>query len=236
MTTRPPRHDRGSPPTPRYNRPVAPPLLSLSGVGVRLGRTPVLRGLDLELVPGEVIGIRGSNGSGKTTLLRVAATLLRPDEGTGSVLGVELKNENRLDVRRRIGLIGHGPALYPELTLAENTAFVARFVRQGERRVKEVLDAVGLSRASGRRASECSFGMQRRAEFARILLLEPDLLLFDEAHAGLDPAAVELVDHVVKTVQARRGGALVVSHQEDWTAPLSDRMLELNDGKLWEIA
>jgi heme exporter protein A len=211
-------------------------LVELDGIAVRLGRTPVLRGLDLTVEPGEVVGIRGANGSGKTTLLRLVATLLRPSEGTGRVLGVGLTDSARYDIRRQVALIGHAPALYDELTLEENTEFVAQFCGASAERVAEVLDVVGLTGARTRRARECSAGMKRRAEFARVLLADARLLLFDEAQSGLDASAAPLVEHVIKSVVAADGAALVVSHQEDRTAAFTDRVLELDQGRLWEAA
>lgn len=213
---------------------VPSPLIELRGIGVRMGRTPVLRELDLSVAPGEVVGVRGSNGSGKTTLLRTVATLIKPSEGDGEVLGADLNNDDRYLVRPRIGLIGHEAALLEALSLWENTLFVARFAQKTDEEAAEALDVVGLARARHRSASDCSAGMRRRAEFARILLTEPTLLLFDEAQAGLDTEATELVEHVVKSVQAQDGAALIVSHHENRTAPFTDRVLQLNDGRLWE--
>jgi heme exporter protein A len=96
------------------------PLAALRGVGVRLGATPVLRAVDLEVGAGQAVGLVGANGSGKTTLLRVLATLLPPTSGDGTVLGAPLDAPARLVVRPAIALLGHVPALYPQLTLEEN--------------------------------------------------------------------------------------------------------------------
>jgi ABC-type multidrug transport system ATPase subunit len=206
------------------------PLVALQGIGVRMGDTPILRGLDLSVLPGQVVGLVGANGSGKTTLLRVVATLLPPTSGTGSVFGVGLDDYDRFGVRRRIGLIGHTPALYPNLTLEENTAFSARLVGAGEPEVAAALEQVGLAGARHRRAVQCSHGMQRRAEFARLLITKPDLVLLDEAHAGLDRHAADLVTFIVNGVRTRNGGALLVSHEHNRMEPLADVVLELRDG------
>ncbi|MEE8332036.1 MAG: ATP-binding cassette domain-containing protein [Acidimicrobiia bacterium] len=211
------------------------PVVSLRALGVDLGRTPVLRDLDLEVAPGEAVGISGANGSGKTTLLRVAATLLTPTTGTAEVLGVDVTSDARFDVRPTIGFIGHTPSLFPHLTLAENTSFAAELLGATISDVSSALAQVGLSAASSRRADHCSFGMQRRAEFATLLLAPPRLLLFDEAQAGLDSGAVELVDHLLKDVVARGGGAIVVSHQRAHGGLPLDRTLELDNGNL-EVA
>lgn len=211
---------------------MASPLVSMRGVGVELGRAPVLRGLDLDVDTGEAIGISGANGSGKTTLLRIAATLLAPTAGTASVLGADATSDDRLRVRHRIGLIGHTPALFPRLSLAENASFAAQLLGVPDSEVASVLAQVGLASASGRRADQCSFGMQRRAEFAGLLLAEPKLLLFDEAHAGLDSSATAIVDHLIKGAVARGGGAVVVSHQPRHGGLDLDRMLVLDGGSL----
>jgi heme exporter protein A len=210
------------------------PLVDLRGAGVRIGDTPILRGVDLRIATGEAVGLVGANGSGKTTLLRVLATLLSPTGGDGEVLGARLDDEARFEIRRRIGLIGHTPALYPDLSLEENTRFVARLTGAETASVGRALDQVGLAGARHRRAAHCSHGMQRRAEFARLLITEPDLVLLDEAHAGLDRHAAELVAFIIDGVVARGGGAMLVSHEHNRMAPIVDRVLELRNGSVGE--
>lgn len=208
-------------------------LVQLRGIGVRLGLTPVLRGVDLEIRTAEAVGLAGPNGSGKTTLLRVLATLLPPSVGTGTVLGADLRTRARRGARPQIALVGHVPALYPEMSLHENLDLVARLAGAPSWRVDEALDRVGLGGARARRAAQCSQGMLRRAEFARVLLTGPRLLLLDEAHAGLDRAAAGLVDVLVTSVRAGGGAAVVVAHEPQRLRHLVDRMLELRDGKPW---
>jgi heme exporter protein A len=212
------------------------PLVELRGAGVRIGDTPILRGVDLRVDSGEAVGLVGANGSGKTTLLRMIATLLTPTSGEGEVLGAGLTAEDRYDVRSRIGLIGHTPALYPNLSLEENTRFVAGLVGAAPESVPAALDEVGLAGARHRRAIHCSHGMQRRAEFARLLITRPDLVLLDEAHAGLDRHAADLVAFIVDGVRSRGGGAILVSHEHNRMAPVVDRVVELANGSVggWE--
>ncbi|HSG79200.1 MAG TPA: ABC transporter ATP-binding protein [Acidimicrobiia bacterium] len=212
--------------------PPAIPVVEFAGLGVRIGDTPILRGVDLRIEPGEAVGIHGANGSGKTTLLRVAATLLAPTEGRGRVLGADLFGSERFDVRGRIGLIGHTPALYPQLTLEENTAFVASITGRPDHLVTEVLAKVGLAGARHRRVDQCSHGMQRRAEFARVLLTEPDLLLLDEAHAGLDPLASDLVSALARRTTGRGGAVVFVTHDARRAATIVDRAYTTADGHL----
>lgn len=212
----------------------ADPIVAFSGVAVRRGATDVLRGIDLQIDPGEIIGLFGRNGAGKTTLLEMMATTVRPYEGSAKVLGVDLADEERLDLRGRIGVIGHTPALYQELTLRENLDIACRLTGVGVAGIDDALLVVGLAGAADRRSSECSFGMQRRMEFARELLLEPELLLLDEPHSALDVAAAELVGHLTDAIVQRSGAAVLVSHDRERVEKLATRSVELSGGSLVE--
>lgn len=205
-------------------------LVRLRGIAVELGRTPVLRGLDLDVAPGELIGVLGANGSGKSTLLRILTTLQRPAAGTGFVLGARLGTVECARVRPRICYLGHETALYPQLSLRENVRFVARLTGRGEAAVDRVLATVGLTGAAGRQAQACSQGMLRRTELARALLVEPRLLLLDETHAGLDPPAAGLVDHVAARVCRTGGATVLVSHEHERVGTLAHRVVEIVDG------
>ena len=207
-------------------------IVSLSGVAVRAGSVPILRDIDLAVDAGESVGLFGANGAGKTTLLRLMATLNRPSEGRGTVFGADLAAPDRFEVRRRIGYIGHTPGWYPELTLAENLGFLAEVMGCEPSRVHSSLAEVGLAGAVDRRADRCSHGMQRRAEFAKILMTEPDLLLLDEPHSALDSDAIDLVDDLVRRTIARGGAAVLVSHDRARVAALADRTFVIEGGTL----
>jgi heme exporter protein A len=207
-------------------------LVSLTRVGVDLDRTPVLREVDLHLGSGETLGVRGPNGSGKSTLLRILATLLLPSAGHGAVLGTPLGGRACWAVRPDICLVAHTPGLYPRLTLAENLRLVARLTGRGDEAAARALDDVGLGGAGHRRAEQCSQGMLRRVELARVLLVQPRLLLLDEPHAGLDAAAFGLVDLVVHLCRQRGGASVMVSHDGVRLAALADRVVEIVDGRL----
>ncbi|HSJ72466.1 MAG TPA: heme ABC exporter ATP-binding protein CcmA [Acidimicrobiia bacterium] len=208
------------------------PLIELDGVSVRAGSLHILKDVDLVVPPGESLGVFGSNGAGKTTLLRLVATLIRPASGRGSVLGARIGSEDRYEVRTRIGYIGHVPGLYPEMTLGENLAFVAdaRGIDRGQAR--DALGAVGLLGAFDRITDRCSHGMQRRAEFARVLMTRPDLLLLDEPHSALDADAIELVDALVTRTVERGGGAILVSHDRERVAGIATRSVEIIGGTI----
>lgn len=209
---------------------MAPTLVALDGVAVRAGSVTILRDVDLSLAAGEAIGLFGANGAGKTTLLRLVATLLRPSAGTMTVLGADCAGPGRFSVRRRIGYIGHLPGLYPELTLAENLAFVAGVAGLPGGGVAAALEAVGLTAAAGRLAGDASHGMQRRTELAREMMRRPDLLLLDEPHAALDERSVEIVSALVSDTLSRGGAAILVSHERQRVAAAVDRTVEIESG------
>ena len=195
------------------------PQAELTGIHVDVQRTTVLRGLDLVVAAGEVLGLIGANGSGKTTLLKVLAALITPVAGT-------------VRVRGPVVLLGHAPALYPQLTLRENLRFVAGLAGRGDAVADAALATVGLAAAADRRAGRCSHGMRRRADLARVFVTEPSLLLLDEVHTGLDVASAGLVDHVLDIVRRRGGASVVVSHDRDQLTRTTDRVVELVAGRV----
>jgi heme exporter protein A len=219
-----------------HETPRIAPVIKFEGVGVSLGGRPVLRDLDLEIEPGEAVGIAGPNGSGKTTLVRTSATLVSIDRGSLTVLGQDATTTDLVPTRRAIGLIGHHPTLIPELSLAENLTHVARLASLDTGRIPRALEVVGLGEASGRRADSCSFGMKRRLEIARLLLTRPQLLLLDEAASGLDESARDLIKALVRSVCDRGGGCIVVSHDRSHLIDLCTRVKALADGRLEQAA
>lgn len=207
-------------------------MIDLRDVVIRAGSTPILSFASLAVAAGECVGISGPNGSGKTTLLRVLATLRRPNGGEGKVLGAALGGPQVRSVRPRIGLLGHQPALAPELTLADNLRFHASLHRRSAEAAESALDTVGLNGAMDRRAADCSTGMLRRADLGRILMIEPELLLLDEPTDGLDHEARPLVKAAVRRCLERDGAAVLVSHDASTFGDLATRVLTLEAGVL----
>src|SRR5688500_10125982 len=155
------------------------PAVALEGVGRAYGERVALREVSFELPAGATVAVFGANGAGKTTLLRVLAGLLRPHAGRASVLGAELPRE-AWRARGRIGLLGHEPLLYRELTVRENLRFHARLHGVDAARVEELTERVGLALRADDPVRTLSRGMTQRAAICRAVLHAPDLLLLDE--------------------------------------------------------
>jgi heme exporter protein A len=207
-------------------------ILSFEGIEVSINGAPVVLSATCTVDPGSCLAILGPNGAGKTTLLRVMATLVKPTSGRGTVLGIPLTGADLTPVRPRIGLSGHLPALSPSLTLRENLEFAARLSGKAPDRVAPILELVGLGGAGDRLADRCSHGMKKRADLARLLLTEPDLLLLDEPLAGLDASAAPLVNELVARTKAKGGGAVLVSHDPASVYRLADHQMTLHGGVL----
>jgi heme exporter protein A len=195
------------------------------------GLMPVLRGLDLHLEPGEFVALLGPNGAGKTTLLRILASLARPSLGEVRLAGHRLPGDAAA-VRRILGVVSHQPLLYGDLTAEENLRFYARMysVPQADRRIDEVLTIVGLDRRRRDRVREYSRGMQQRLAIGRAVLHDPQILLFDEPHTGLDQEASAMLDGVLKQVAGEGRTVLMTSHDLLRAADLASRIDILSGG------
>lgn len=210
-----------------------PPVLELERVSVRLGRRPVLRGVDLSVRPGRFVGLVGLNGAGKTTSLRVLLGLLPPDSGRAAVFGSPARQVHR--VGARLGASLHGAGLDPALTVRQNLRWHARLagVRIERGREDEVLAALGLEALAGRRVAGLSQGERRRAGLARALLVRPEALVLDEPLANLDPGAVRAVLDLLEEAKRERGTALLVSsHQLDLVERAADDLVLLHRGRV----
>jgi heme exporter protein A len=197
----------------------------------RFGLKSVLRGMDFSVEPGEFVAILGPNGAGKTTFLRILASLSRPTLGAVTIAGYSLPNQAAA-VRRRLGVVSHLPLLYGDLTAEENLRFYARMYNLSyvEKRVTDVLELVGLTPRRHDLVRIFSRGMQQRLAIGRAVLHDPEVMLFDEPHTGLDQDACQMLDTVLREVAARGRTVVMTSHDLARVADLASRFDVLSRG------
>jgi heme exporter protein A len=203
-------------------------VLQVERLARHYGEREALSDVSLALQEGQTLVVLGPNGAGKTTLLRVLATLLRPHAGRVRVLGRELP-EDGWAVRGRVGLLGHEPLLYRELSARENLRYHARLHGVADARVEELLEAVGMAGREREPLRTLSRGMVQRVAVARAVLHGPELLLLDEPHSNLDPAAVDLVAPLIGSASGRT--RVICSHDPAGALAEADVVLGLRAGR-----
>jgi heme exporter protein A len=190
----------------------------------RFGIKVVLRNLDFEVMQGEFVALLGPNGAGKTTFLRILSSLSRQTLGEVRIAGFSLPHQSAA-VRRKLGVVSHLPLLYGDLTADENLRFYGRMygVANIDGRIGEVLETVGL--ASRRRDLVRTFsrGMQQRLAIGRAVLHDPEVLLLDEPHTGLDQDACNMLDAVLRQVASRGRTVVMTSHDLARASDLAQR-------------
>jgi ABC-2 type transport system ATP-binding protein len=196
--------------------------------------SPVLRGADLRVPMGAIVGLIGPSGAGKTTAVRLMTGAISPDSGTVRVLGVDPTRATSAE-RGRIGYMPQLPIVYRELTVRENVDFIASlyglFFLRRRRRTRAVLEAVDLWAVRGRRASDLSGGMLRRLELACALVHRPPLLFLDEPTAGLDPLLRARIWEGLHQLRSE-GTTIVVTTQYLEEAAECDRVALIADGRI----
>ncbi len=197
----------------------------------RFGLKTVLRGLDFQVQDGEFVALLGPNGAGKTTFLRILASLSRPTLGNVTIAGYHLPSQAAA-VRQRLGVVSHLPLLYGDLTAEENLHFYARMygLLDESRRISEVLELVGLEKRRRDLVRTYSRGMQQRLAIGRAVLHDPDVMLFDEPHTGLDQDACAMLDTVLQEVAARGRTVVMTSHDLARVSGLATRFDVLSRG------
>lgn len=196
-------------------------------------RVAALRGVDLEVRPGEVFGLLGPNGSGKSTTIKLLLGLLWPTRGSIRVLGASPRDVRS---RARIGYLPEESYFYPHLTAVELLLLVARIfgLPRGlaRERASELLQLVGLASAGNRAVGELSKGMLRRIGLAQALVNDPDLLILDEPTAGMDPLGTREVKDILRTLRSRGKSVILSSHLLGDVEDVCDRIAILHEGKV----
>ena len=217
------------------------PYIRIRGLTQSFGENEVLRGIDMDIFRGETLVIMGSSGGGKSVFLKHLPGLLRPTGGSIQVDGVEisdLKERGLGPIRRQMGVLFQGGALFDSFTVAENVAFPLRengVTDEAEiaARVAVALEIVRLPGQEDKLPSELSGGMRKRVALARAVVGKPACVLYDEPHAGLDPVTADSIDHLIKDLQRTLGMTnVVVTHEMRSVFHIADRIIFLEKGRV----
>ncbi len=217
------------------------PVIELRGIFKSFGDLHVLQGIDLDLYKGENLVVLGRSGTGKSVLIKIISGLLYPDEGSVQVLerNVPLLKEKELQLlRMQIGFSFQNSALYDSMTIKENLEFpLVRNKRnlsrsEIDRAVDEVLEAVGLGHTIQQMPSQLSGGQKKRIGIARTLILRPEIMLYDEPTAGLDPITCIEINSLINEVQEKyKTSSIIITHDLACAKSVGDRIVMLLDGK-----
>ena len=216
-------------------------IIEIRNVGYAISGRPVFAGLDMDFPRGRVTAVMGPSGTGKTTLLRLITGQALADSGSIVVAGQELRGIRRADLyllRRRMGMLFQNGALLTDLSVFENVAFPLReHTDLPERLVRQLvltkLQAVGLRGAAELMPSELSGGMSRRVALARAIVMDPEILIYDEPFVGLDPISLGVILRLIRHLNDALGiTSIVVSHDVQEISTVADAVFLLSGGKV----
>lgn len=216
-------------------------VISITDLHKSFGDLAVLRGIDLELRKGENVVVLGRSGSGKSVLIKIISGLLAPDSGVVNVLGKQVDKITETELRQlrmKIGFSFQSSALYDSMNVRENLEFPLirttknRSKKEIDDAVQETLDAVGLLDKIDQMPAELSGGQRKRIGIARTLMLKPEIMLYDEPTAGLDPITCIEINNLINDVQKRyNASSIVITHDLTCAKATGDRVVMLLDGK-----
>ena len=221
------------------------PLVHLENIVLRFGEKTVLDGIDLKIFSGDRLVILGQSGGGKSTMLRLILGILRPTTGVVRYrhLQVQKLSRSKLNLlRSRVGMVYQYSALISSMSVRENLALPVEELRRKPRKeieelIKENLEIVGMSGTEEKLPSELSGGMRKRVSLARALMMQPELILFDEPTAGLDPVISSVIDElIISLTEKTNTTSVIVTHEMESAFKVATRMAMLYQGKIIEDA
>jgi ABC-2 type transport system ATP-binding protein len=213
----------------------SPLAIEATGLVKSFGETRAVDGVDLAVRSGSVYGVLGPNGAGKTTTIRLLATLIRPDSGTARVLGHDILEEADA-VRGAVSLTGQLASVDEDLTGRENLILIGRLLGlrrpAAKQRAAELLEAFGLSEASGRLVKNYSGGMRRRLDIAASIVVTPELMFLDEPTSGLDPRSRNQVWDIIRVLVAEGTTILLCTQYLEEADQLADGIAVIDHGRV----
>jgi phospholipid/cholesterol/gamma-HCH transport system ATP-binding protein len=218
-------------------------VIEINNLSIGFRDQEVLKNVTLQLYNGENLVVLGKSGSGKSVLIKCIVRLLDPDEGTINVLGENISELGRQDlkeIRKKIGFLFQGGALYDSMSVRQNLEFPLRRIRKGlkqkeiDEKIQEVLEHVGLSDAIEKMPSQLSGGMRKRISLARTLVVEPLIMLYDEPTTGLDPVTSDEISSLINAVQKKyKTSSIIITHDIECARNTANRIVMLVDGKVY---
>lgn len=223
-------------------QPASPAMIAVRGLTKSIGEQEILRGIDLEVAKGETLAIIGRSGGGKSVFLKHLIGLLHPDAGEIWIDGqniIGLSERKLADIRRKVGILFQGGALFDSMTVEENIAFPLR--EAGERdakiiraKVDEMLDVIELEGQQAKMPVALSGGMKKRVGLARSIIRQPSCVLYDEPTAGLDPVVSDSINKLIRRLQERyHVTSIVVTHDMKSAFHIADRIAYLHEGRIY---
>ncbi len=219
-------------------------VIDIEGLSKSFGELDVLKNLSVQLFRQENLVVLGKSGTGKSVLIKCIVRLLEPDAGSISVLGQEVTGLNTQDlneVRKKIGFLFQSGALYDSMTVRQNLEFHLRRIRKGMKeneindKVREALENVGLPDAIDKMPSELSGGMRKRISLARTIIVDPEIMLYDEPTTGLDPITSDEISQLINDVRKKyKTSSIIITHDIECARTVADRFVMLNEGEVYK--
>ncbi len=219
-------------------------IIDIKNLKKQFGSNVVLNSLDLQLRREENLVVLGKSGTGKSVLIKCIVRLLEPDQGTISVFGEEViaaNSEQLSEIRKKIGFLFQSGALYDSMTVRQNLEFPLKRIKKDlkpdeiEAKVKEVLENVGLPDAIDKMPSELSGGQRKRISLARTIIVDPEIILYDEPTTGLDPITSDEISLLINDIQKKyKTASIVITHDIECARTVADRFVMLNEGEVYK--
>lgn len=217
-------------------------VIEIKGLKKSFGDHEVLKNINLNIQKGESVVVLGKSGTGKSVMIKCIVGMIMPDEGSLKVFGDEIAemNEDKLkETRTKIGFLFQGGALYDSMTVRENLAFALTRVLKIkdetdiEKRSKEALEGVGLAEAIDKMPSDLSGGMRKRMAFARTLIVNPEIILYDEPTTGLDTITSKEISNLMVDIQKKyKTSSIIITHDLQCAKITANRIVVMNEGEL----
>ncbi|MBN1767818.1 MAG: ATP-binding cassette domain-containing protein [Prolixibacteraceae bacterium] len=219
-------------------------IVEISNLKKSFGNQKVLKDVTLQLYKGENLVVLGKSGSGKSVLIKCIVRLLNPDEGSIRVLGEDvsvIKREELSNLRMKIGFLFQSGALYDSMTVKENLEFPLRRIKKKmtqkliDEKIAEVLENVGLLDVLHKMPSQLSGGMRKRISLARTIIVDPQIMLYDEPTTGLDPVTSDEISLLINQVQKKyKTSSIIITHDIECARATADRLVMLHEGQVYK--